>query len=105
MSKIFEIVRSTLLDNIAQLDRPYATELHTRLYKDQSAGIYTPLSMVVNILGYELLEAIYGDTEYFADKWSKQLSAADLADMLAIAERWFEENPDGLDEILESLDL
>ena len=105
MRKIFEAVRSTLLDNIAQLDRPYAGELHTRLYKDQSAGIYTPLSMVVNILGYELLEAIYGDTEYFADKWSKQLSAADLADMLTLAERWFEENPDGLEGILESLDI
>ena len=105
MRKIFEAVRSTLLDNIAQLDRPYAAELHTRLYKDQSSGIYTPLSMVVNILGYELLEVIYGDTEYFADKWSKQLSAGELADMLALAERWFEENPDGLEGILESLDI
>ena len=105
MRKIFEAVRSTLLDNIAQLDRPYAGELHTRLYKDQSAGIYTPLSMVANILGYELLEVIYGDTEYFADKWSKQLSAADLADMLTLAEKWFEENPDGLEEIWESLDI
>ena len=105
MSKIFEIVRSTLLDNIAQLDRPYAAKLHTRLYKDQSAGIYTPLSMVANILGYELLEAIYGDTEYFGDKWSKQLSDDDLSAMLALAEKWFEENPDGLEEIWESLDI
>ena len=105
MSKIFETVKSALVDNIAQLNRPYAGELHTRLYKDQSGGIYTPLSMVVNILGYELLEVIYGDTEYFADKWSKQLSDDDLSAMLALAERWFEENPDGLDEILESLDL
>ena len=105
MRKIFEAVRSTLLDNITNLDRPYAAELHARLYKDQSAGIYTPLSMVANILGYELLDAIYGDTEYFEDKWSKQLSAADLADMLTLAEQWFEENPDGLDEILESLDI
>ena len=105
MRKIFEIVKSTLLDNIAQLDRPYAAKLHNELYKDQSGGIYTPLSMFVNILGYELLEEIYGDTRYFEDKWSKQLSAADLADMLAIAERWFEENPDGLEGILESLDI
>ena len=105
MSKIFETVKSALVDNIAQLNRPYAGELHTRLYKDQSGGIYTPLSMVVNILGYELLEVIYGDTEYFADKWSKQLSAADLADMLTLAEQWFEENPDGLEGILESLDI
>ena len=105
MRKIFEIVKSTLLDNIAQLDRPYAAKLHNELYKDQSGGIYTPLSMFVNILGYELLEVIYGDTEYFADKWSKQLSADDLADMLTLAERWFEENPDGLEGILESLDI
>ena len=105
MRKIFEAVRSTLLDNIAQLDRPYAGELHSGLDKDQSAGIYTPLSMVVNILGYELLEVIYGDTEYFADKWSKQLSDDDLSAMLTLAERWFEENPDGLEGILESLDI
>ena len=105
MRKIFESVRSTLLDNIAQLDRPYAGELHTRLYKDQSGGIYTPLSMIANITGYELLQAIYGDTEYFADKWSKQLSADDLADMLTLAEKWFEENPDGLEGIWESLDI
>ena len=105
MRKIFETVRSTLVDNITTLDRPYAAELHTRLYKDQSAGIHTPLSMFVNILGYELLEEIYGDTRYFEDKWSKQLSAADLADMLTLAEEWFNDNPDGLDEILESLDI
>ena len=105
MCKIFETVKAALVDVLTDLDRPYAGELHTRLYKDQSGGIYTPLSMVVNILGYELLEVIYGDTEYFADKWSKQLSADDLADMLAIAERWFEENPDGLEGILESLDI
>ena len=105
MCKIFEIVKSALVDNIAQLDRPYAAELHARLYKDQSAGIYTPLSMVANILGYELLDAIYGDTEYFEDKWSKQLSAADLADMLTLAEQWFEENPDGLEEIWENLEI
>ena len=105
MSKIFETVKSALVDDLTTLDRPYAAELHTRLYKDQSAGIYTPLSMVVNILGYELLQAIYGDTEYFGDKWNDQLSAGDLADMLNLAEEWFEENPDGLDEIWESLDI
>ena len=105
MSKIFEAVKSALVDNIAQLDRPYAAELHTRLYKDQAAGIHTPLSMVANILGYELLEAIYGDTEYFADKWSKQLSADDLGNMLTLAEKWFEENPDGLEEIWQNLDI
>ena len=105
MRKIFEAVRSTLLDNIAQLDRPYAAELHTRLYKDQSSGIYTPLSMVVNILGYELLDAIYGDTRYFGDKWNEQLSADDLGNMLTLAEAWFNENPDGLEGIWENLDI
>ena len=105
MRKIFEIVKSTLLDNIAQLDRPYAAKLHNELYKDQSGGIYTPLSMFVNILGYELLEEIYGDTRYFEDKWSKQLAAADLADMLTLAEEWFNDNPDGLQEIWENLDI
>ena len=105
MSKIFETVKSALVDNIAQLDRPYAAELHTRLYKDQSAGIYTPLSMVVCITGYELLQAIYGDTEYFGDKWNDQLSAGELADMLTLAEVWFNENPDGLEGIWESLDI
>ena len=105
MRKIFEAVKSALVDNIAQLDRPYAAGLHTRLYKVPLGGIHTPLSMVVCITGYELLEAIYGDTEYFADKWSKQLSDDDLADMLTLAEKWFEENPDGLEEIWESLDI
>ena len=105
MSKIFETVRSTLLDNIAQLDRPYAAELHTRLYKDQSGGIYTPLSMVVCITGYELLDAIYGDTRYFDAKWNDQLSAGELADMLTLAEVWFNENPSGLEEIWENLEI
>ena len=105
MSKIFEAVKSALVDGITNLDRPYAAKLHNYLYKDQSAGIYTPPSMVANILGYELLEAIYGDTEYFADKWSKQLSADDLGNMLTLAEKWFEENPDGLEGIWESLDI
>ena len=105
MRKIFEAVKSALVDGLTRLDRPYAAELHTRLYKDQSGGIFTPLSMIVNILGYELLEAIYGDTRYFEDKWSKQLSADDLADMLTLAEKWFNDNPDGLEEIWESLDI
>ena len=105
MCKIFETAKSALLGGITSLDRPYAGEIHTHLYKDQFSGIYTPLSMVVCITGYELLEAIYGDTEYFADKWSKQLSDADLAAMLTLAEEWFTENPSGLQEIWESLDI
>ena len=105
MRKIFEAVKSALVDGLTRLDRPYAAELHTRLYKDQSAGIHTPLSMFVNILGYELLEEIYGDTEYFEDKWSKQLSDDDLQAMLTLAEEWFNDNPDGLEGIWESLDI
>ena len=105
MCKMFEIVKSALVDGLAQLDRPYAAELHTRIYKDQSSGIYTPLSMFVCIMGYELIQSIYGDTKYFADKWSKQLSNDDLADMLTLAEEWFAENPDGLQEIWENLEI
>ena len=105
MCKIFESVKSALVDGLTTLDRPYAAKLHDYLYKDQSAGIHTPLSMIENILGYELLEAIYGDTEYFGDKWSKQLSDDDLADMLALAEKWFNDNPDGLEEIWQNLDI
>ena len=106
MSKIFEAVKSALVGNITKLDRPlYAGELHSYLYKDQSAGIHTPLSMFMCIMGYELLQSIYGDTEYFADKWGKQLSDDDLADMLTLAEKWFNENPEGLQEIWENLEV
>ena len=143
MSKIFETVKSALVDNIASLNLPYAFDLHNELYgapqhyiyyahaeeataeldmwecigavqkyeQDQFGEVYTPLSdacrvanMVVYIMGYELLEVIYGDTEYFGDKWNDQLSAGDLADMLTLAEKWFAENPDGLQEIWENLD-
>ena len=78
----------------------------------QFGEVYTPLSdachvanMVVSIMGYELLDAIYGDTRYFGDKWNEQLSDADLAAMLTLAEEWLEENPEGLQEIWESLDI
>ena len=105
MCKIFETVKAALVGNITSLDRPYAGALHNELYKDQFSGIYTPPSMVVCIMGYELLQVIYGDTEYFADKWSKQLSGDDLSAMLTLAEEWFAENPEGLQEIWESLDI
>ena len=105
MCKMFEKVKSALADNIKTLDRPYAGELHGYLYKDQSAGIHTPPSMFACILGYELLQSIYGDTEYFVDPWSKQLSDEDLADMLTLAQQWFEENPEGLQQIWENLDI
>ena len=80
--------------------------------QDQFGEVYTPLSdacrvanMVVYIMGYELLDAIYGETEYFGDKWNDQLSARDLADMLTLAEKWFAENPSGLEEIWDNLDI
>lgn len=80
--------------------------------QDQFGEVYTPLSdacrvvnMVVSILGEALLQAIYGETAYFGTKWNDQLSDGDLADMLTLAEKWFEENPDGLQEIWENLDI
>ena len=144
MCKLFETVKSALVDNIASLNRPYAFDLHSELYnakqhyilyahakeavaeldmwecigavqkyeQDQFGEVYTPLSdacrvanMVVSIMGYELLDAIYCDTEYFGDKWNDRLSAGDLADMLTIAEKWFAENPSGLQEIWENLEI
>ena len=144
MCKIFEAVKSALVDNIASLNLPYAGDLHHTLYnepqhyiyyahakedaaeldmwecigavqkyeQDQFGEVYTPLSdacrvanMVVYIMGYELLDAIYGDTEYFGDKWNEQLTDEDLADMLTLAEVWFNENPSGLQEIWENLDI
>ena len=80
--------------------------------QDQFGEVYTPLAdacrvsdMVVSIMGYELLDAIYGDTRYFGDKWNDQLSDDDLAAMLTLAEEWFEENPEGLQEIWENLEV
>ena len=144
MCKIFETVKSALVDGITRLDRPYAFDLHNELYgaqqhyiyyasakeaaaeidvwecigavqkyeKDQFGEVYTPLSdacrvvnMVVFILGEALLQAIYGETAYFAEKWNDQLSGDELADMFVIAETWFEENPDGLEEIWQNLDI
>ena len=80
--------------------------------QDQFGEVYTPLSdacrvadMVVYIMGYELMQSIYEGTEYFGEKWNDQLSDDELADMLTLAEKWFEENPDGLQEIWENLDI
>ena len=144
MCKIFETVKSALVDGITSLDRPYAFDLHNELYgaqqhyiyyasakeaaeeldtwecigvvqkyeKDQFGEVYTRLSdachvvnMVVSIMGYELLDAIYGDTRYFEGKWNEQLSDDDLQAMLTLAEVWFNENPDGLQEIWENLEI
>ena len=80
--------------------------------QDHFGEVYTPLSdacrvvnMVVSLLGEALLQAIYGETAYFGHKWNDQLSDDELADMLTLAEKWFEENPDGLQEIWENLDI
>lgn len=144
MCKIFEIVKSALVDGITRLDRPYASDLHNELYnetqhyiysasakeataeldvwecigvvqkyeQDQFGEVYTPLSdacrvvnMVVSIMGYELLDAIYGETAYFGTKWNDQLSDDALADMLTLAEKWFAENPSGLEEIWQNLEI
>ena len=144
MCKIFETVKSALVDGITRLDRPSAGDLHGYLYnetqhyiyyasakeatdeldvwecigavqkyeQDHFGEVYTPLSdacrvvnMVVFILGEALLQAVYGETAYFGHKWNDQLSDAELADMLTLAEKWFEENPDGLEEIWQNLDI
>ena len=144
MCKIFEIVKSALVDNITNLDRPYAWDIHNHLYNETQhyiyyaaakeaateldvfecvgvvqkyeqthfGEVYTRLSdachvtnMVVYILGEALLQAIYDNTEYFGEKWNDQLSAGELADMLTLAEVWFNENPDGLQEIWENLEI
>ena len=80
--------------------------------QDHFGEVYTPLSdacrvvnMVVAILGEALLQAIYGETAYFGTRWNDQLSDDELADMLTLAEKWFEENPDGLEEIWQNLDI
>ena len=80
--------------------------------QDQFGEVYTPLSdacrvvnMVVYILGEALLQDIYGGTEYFDDKRNDPLSADDLADMLTLAGKWFEENPEGLQEIWQNLEI
>ena len=144
MCKIFETVKSALVDGITRLDRPYAFDLHNELYgaqqhyiyyasakeaaaeidvwecigavqkyeKDQFGEVYTPLSdachvvnMVVVILGEALLQAIYGETAYFGHKWNDQLSDDELAAIKVLAEKWFEENPNGLEEIWENLEI
>ena len=80
--------------------------------QDQFGEVYTPLSdacrvvnMVVAILGEALLQAIYDETAYFGHKWNDQLSGAELAAIKVLAEKWFEENPDGLQEIWENLEI
>lgn len=68
--------------------------------QDNFGEVYTDLSdscqvanMLVYIIGEELLYRIFGDTEYFNEKWNSQLTSDDLEQMAEIAERWFEDNP------------
>lgn len=68
--------------------------------------IYTPFSnscrvanMVIYILGYELLHEIFGVTPYYTTLWNEPLGKDDLKEMLAMAEKWFEENPEGLNKL------
>ena len=144
MCKLFETVKSALVDCITSLDRPYACDLHNHLYNEphhfiyyadakevtaeldvwecvgvvqkyekyQFGEVYTHLSdacavsnMVVYIMGYELLDKIYADTEYFGDKWDERLTDEDLQAMQTLAEKYFEENPEGLQEIWDNLDI
>lgn len=74
--------------------------------QDNFGRVYTDLSdscrvanTLVYIIGEELLYRIFGDTDYFNEKWDSQLTSDDLQQMSEIAERWFEDNPDWDDEI------
>lgn len=74
--------------------------------KEQFGEVHTKLSdackvanMIIYIMGYELLQSIYGNTVYFNEKWDEKLTVDDLKEMLAMAEKWFDENSDGLNEI------
>ena len=78
--------------------------------QDNFGEVYTDLSdsclvanMLVYIIGNELLYRIFGDTEYFNEKWNSQLTSDDLQQMLEIAKRWFEDNPDWDDEIWDEI--
>ena len=106
------IYYTTAKEAVAELDVWECIGAVQKYEQAQFGEVYTPLSdacrvanMVVSIMGYELLDAIYGDTKYFEDKWDDQLSAKDLATMLTLAEVWFNENPDGLQEIWENLEI
>lgn len=78
--------------------------------QDNFGEVYTDLSdscrvanTLVYIIGEELLYRIFGDTDYFTEKWDSQLTSDDLQRMLKIAERWFEDNPNWDDEIWDEI--
>lgn len=56
-------------------------------------------NMLIYIIGKELLTEIYGDTEFFNQKWDEQLSDDDLECMLALAQEWADTKSHKLDDI------
>lgn len=82
-----------------------------QLYEQNACGeVFTPLSdacrvanALIRIIGNELLQAIYGKTVYFDEKWNDRLTTKDLRKMLEMAEAWLQHHPDGLNDIWLSL--
>lgn len=70
----------------------YEQDHFGRVYTDLSDACHVANTLVC-IIGEELLYRIFGDTEYFNEKWDSQLTSDDLQQMAEIAERWFEDNP------------
>ena len=88
---------------IAELDVWECIGVVQTYEQDQFGGVYTPLAnacrvanMIIYIIGYELMQAIYSDTAFFHNE---ELSTDDLKEMLTLAETWFEENHNGLNNI------
>lgn len=91
---------------IAEIDVWKCIGVVQRYEKEYFGGVNTDLSdacdvanMVLYIMGGELLRKIYDGTVYFEDKWNDELTDEDFKEMLLIAKRWLEENPDGLEKI------
>lgn len=84
-----------------------------QLYEQNEYGeVFTPLSdacrvanALILIIGNELLQAIYGKTVYFSEKWNDRLTTKDLRKMLEMAEAWLQHYPDGLNDIWLSLPI
>lgn len=72
-----------------------------RYEKSNFGEIYTDLSssvdvanMCMYILGYELMNAIYTDTQFYDDLWNESLTHDDLNECIAMAIEWFDDNGD-----------
>lgn len=126
--KLFDTVKSALLDGITELDAPYACDLHYYLYNLPNHYIYyakakeataeldvwdcisivqeylrdiSPCevaNMVVSLMGEELLRRIYGNLDE-----ARRLPAEELEEMRLQAQQWFADNPHGLLDIWEAL--